>query len=54
MTENLIEPEGVDSTREPPLSPPTEPPSDHSNAAPLPLGLEPVPGPGQQLQEGEG
>ncbi|MCU1595153.1 MAG: hypothetical protein JWO12_2545 [Frankiales bacterium] len=54
MSKDLVEPEGVDSTREPPQSPPAKPPVDHGNAAPLELGLDRPAGPGQELQEGEG
>lgn len=54
MPRDLVEPDGVDSTREPPPSPTTQPPRDHGNQAPLELGLEEVDGPGQELEEGEG
>lgn len=54
MPDDLVEPEGVDSTKQPPPSPPTGAPHDHSDQAPLPLDLEPPAGPGQELEAGEG
>lgn len=54
MPDDLVEPEGVDSTKRPPPSPPTAAPQDHSDQAPLPLDFEPPDGPGQELEVGEG
>jgi hypothetical protein len=54
MTSDLIEPEGVDSTEQPPPSHPTGPPKDHSDQAPLPMDVEEPAAPGQELAEGEG
>ncbi|MGZ6827348.1 MAG: hypothetical protein ACXVGH_11185 [Mycobacteriales bacterium] len=54
MTRDLIEPEGVNSSEEPPASPPAQAPADHGTQAPLPIDVPTPPQPGQQLEEGEG
>jgi hypothetical protein len=55
MTRDLVEPEGVDSTTQPPASPePTSEKPDEGDSGPLPLDIERPPGPGQELAEGEG
>lgn len=55
MSRDLVEPEGVDSSKEPPSSPPAVgAKAPEGDSGPLPLDTERPPGPGQELAEGEG
>lgn len=51
---DLIEPEGVNSTEEPPAGRPTPERVDHATQEPLPMDVEVPAQPGQELAEGEG